>query len=94
MELTGACPPLKCKSKNAPGSWYQARKEALRRFSIKTYGLKSASESCQEMPTNALPEPKSYFRLRPRPDHSNYAECDECKTRRVALETLIRSSAP
>eukprot|EP00965_Chrysotila_dentata_P253112 6211068-Pleurochrysis_carterae.AAC.3 len=46
------------------------------------------------MSADTLPEPKSYLRLRPRPDHSNYAECDECKTRRLAVENLIRSSAP
>eukprot|EP00965_Chrysotila_dentata_P102376 3379730-Pleurochrysis_carterae.AAC.1 len=46
------------------------------------------------MSADALPEPKSYLRLRPRPDHSNYAECDECKRRRVAIEKMIRNSAP
>eukprot|EP00965_Chrysotila_dentata_P182148 6014815-Pleurochrysis_carterae.AAC.1 len=40
------------------------------------------------------PEPTSFLRLRPRPDISKYAECAECKKRRVAVANLIRNSAP
>eukprot|EP00965_Chrysotila_dentata_P161591 5337247-Pleurochrysis_carterae.AAC.1 len=37
---------------------------------------------------------KVTFSLRRPPDHSNYAECDECKQRRLAVEQLIRISGP
>eukprot|EP00965_Chrysotila_dentata_P099825 3298544-Pleurochrysis_carterae.AAC.1 len=46
------------------------------------------------MSYQSQPEPNSFLKLRPRPEHSNYAECDECKTRRTAVEALIRASAP
>eukprot|EP00965_Chrysotila_dentata_P119411 3947517-Pleurochrysis_carterae.AAC.1 len=46
------------------------------------------------MSADALLEPKSYLRFRPRPDHSSYAECDECKRGRVAVEKMIRNAAP
>eukprot|EP00965_Chrysotila_dentata_P260095 6213782-Pleurochrysis_carterae.AAC.1 len=75
MHLWGTCPPLATSTKNAPGSWYEARNEALRRFSIKHYGVKP--QSAQERSVDAgshLPQPASFIRLRPRPDHSNYAE--------------------
>eukprot|EP00965_Chrysotila_dentata_P250116 6209261-Pleurochrysis_carterae.AAC.3 len=44
--------------------------------------------------TEALRQPKSWFRLRPRPDHSNYAECQECRDRRLRVEQLITEKAP
>eukprot|EP00965_Chrysotila_dentata_P016519 547203-Pleurochrysis_carterae.AAC.2 len=94
MRHYGSCPPLSSKSKHAPGLWYSARKEALKRYSIETFCLKAMSAQAQDLSDQCQPEPKSYRKFRPRPDHSNYAECDECKKRRMAVKKFISESAP
>eukprot|EP00965_Chrysotila_dentata_P223982 6193911-Pleurochrysis_carterae.AAC.2 len=92
VSVYGSCPPLKGNGKNAPGSWYYARAEALRRYSIKLYGVRDADPSC--LPKSNMAEPKSWFRLRPRPDHFNYPECSECRARREVVERLVQLNAP
>eukprot|EP00965_Chrysotila_dentata_P234427 6200168-Pleurochrysis_carterae.AAC.5 len=41
-----------------------------------------------------LPQPQHMLRLRPRADHSNYVEREECRVRLVAVGTLIEESSP
>eukprot|EP00965_Chrysotila_dentata_P040557 1345156-Pleurochrysis_carterae.AAC.1 len=91
MSTYGSAPPLRSKDKHATGSFFDARTEALRRYSIKHYGVKEVHANCTSQ-THA--EPKCMFRLLARPDHSNYPECANCKERRMAVEALIMSSAP
>eukprot|EP00965_Chrysotila_dentata_P018071 600373-Pleurochrysis_carterae.AAC.1 len=73
MEAYSVSQPLSSKSKHAPGSWYAARTEALRRYSIKHFGLKEQDPDGVEKQGFAATEPRSWFRLKERPDHSNYA---------------------
>eukprot|EP00965_Chrysotila_dentata_P132407 4378463-Pleurochrysis_carterae.AAC.1 len=90
----GACPPLTSKTNKAPGAWYTARTEALRRYSIKHFGLKELPADSTK-PTNfSNPEPKAWFKLRARPDHSNYPECAECRDHRLEVERLVTEKAP
>eukprot|EP00965_Chrysotila_dentata_P013951 462877-Pleurochrysis_carterae.AAC.1 len=93
IDKWGTCPPLQSKQKGAPGSWFAARKEALRRLSVTHFGVKPLQAGSNVTAESALPQPNNMFRLRPRADHSNYAECEECRVRRVAVEKLVFESA-
>eukprot|EP00965_Chrysotila_dentata_P205194 6182811-Pleurochrysis_carterae.AAC.1 len=98
--MWGTCPPLKSykdkktglRSTRAPGSWYNARTEALRRYSLKHYGIRPRQPGDQN--TSLRAEPNSMFKLKPRADHSNYAECNTCRSCRLHVERLIHESAP
>eukprot|EP00965_Chrysotila_dentata_P054974 1825020-Pleurochrysis_carterae.AAC.1 len=96
MGSYGRACPLSSKSNHAPGSWYAARTEALRRYSIKHFGIRpqAPDSSAQQQGSFSLAEPQSWFRLRARPDHSNYPECQECRDRRLSVEGLINAKAP
>eukprot|EP00967_Tisochrysis_lutea_P075764 scaffold102155_cov36-Tisochrysis_lutea.AAC.1 len=73
----------KDKAGQPPGSWYRARKEALRQLSIKY--------------NDFIPEtgaPTQMLKLAERPDHCNYAECPRCAEVRKALEGALKARQP
>jgi hypothetical protein len=88
MELWGSSPPLRAVSGEdnskvkPPGSWYRARKEAMRILSIEHTGLDLANEG-----------PLHHLKLQKRGDHSNYAECNTCAELRAAVEAAMNRSA-
>eukprot|EP00965_Chrysotila_dentata_P257067 6212759-Pleurochrysis_carterae.AAC.7 len=94
METYSQTPFLRSNSKHAPGSWYRARTEALRRYFINHFGILANPSDSTTQGSFALPEPKTWFRLHARPDHSNYLKCQECCDRRLAVERLIAAKAP
>eukprot|EP00965_Chrysotila_dentata_P101212 3342172-Pleurochrysis_carterae.AAC.1 len=79
-------------SGRAPGSWYSARTEALRQYSLKHFGVKDLAAG--DVSTSLIAQPKSLFKLKARPDHSNYPECDLCRESRLEVERLIYDAAP
>ena len=84
-------PPLisKSNSAKAPGSWFTARKEALRCLSCKHYG-----GTGHMIPGSQVEAPKQNLQLRERPNHSNFGECDLCHTNRVGLADSIARREP
>eukprot|EP00965_Chrysotila_dentata_P091654 3026021-Pleurochrysis_carterae.AAC.9 len=77
---------------NAPDSWYNARTEAPRRYSIKDIRVKPVDP--QDKSASLSPQPKILFQLKPRADHSNYPECNICRASRLVVERLIAESTP
>ena len=83
--LYGTRDPLSQKDGKAPGSWFSAREEAVKQLSLREFGLKDGATTA---------EPRLLFRLLERPDHSNFAECSDCRTNRVEKETNITNRVP
>jgi hypothetical protein len=63
-----------------PGGSFRARKEALKAVSIEWTGLDPATG-----------EPKTMLKLQSRPDHSMYAECDDCAALRKRYEAALKA---
>eukprot|EP00965_Chrysotila_dentata_P257149 6212783-Pleurochrysis_carterae.AAC.2 len=57
------------RSSREPGSWYSSRQEALRQYSIRAFGVRPRAPGDDRASLRA--EPKSWFKLKPRADHSN-----------------------
>ena len=83
--LYGTCQPLRQKDGKAPGSWFRARDAAVERRSLQEFGQK---------PGAITPEPARRFQLRERPNHSNFAECMDCRDNRLEKERNIKERAP
>ena len=85
MQLYSYAKPLQQKDGKAPSSWLRARDAAVRQISLDEFGLK------EETTTG---EPRLTFRLVERPNHSNFAECSDCRSNRLEKEGNIRNRAP
>ena len=85
MELYSFAKPLRQKDSKAPGSWLRARDAAVRQMSLDEFGLKE---------NTTTGEPRLLFRLVVRPNHSNFAECSDCRSNRLEKEANIRDRAP
>ena len=84
MLLYSSMPPLRQKDGKAPGSWFRARDAAVHALSVKEFGLKEGTTSG---------EPSKSFKLLEFPNHSNFAECNDCRNNRKEKETNIAQRA-
>lgn len=63
-----------------PGGWFRARDEALVAVSIQWTGHEPATG-----------KPNAMLKLQSRPNHSKYAECDDCAALRKRYEAALKS---
>ena len=85
MLLYSNATPLVQKDGKAPGSWFRCRELAVIELSRQEFGLK---------PGTTTGEPLKTFKLMERPNHSNFAECVECRKFRKEKEQNIIDKAP
>ena len=79
--LYHSLPPLQQKDGKVPGSWFRCRDAAVVELSLDEFGLKEGTTTG---------EPAQLFKLMARPNHSNFAECTDCRAGRVEKEENIR----
>ena len=85
INLYSLASPLVQKDRKAPSSWFRARSEAVRQLSIQHFGL---------CPGTTDGSPRLHFRLCEWANHSNFAECDECRENRLEKLENIRLRRP
>ena len=81
MELFSNAPALRNLKKATvpPSSWWVAQKEALHVVSLEQYGAKADDPN----------SPKELYKLRERPNHSNFPECTGCSERRARVTEAL-----